>query len=61
MSDVANVIQIKTHKFQLIFNSQNINKLSAFNKQTIKKRKRKLQPIFSLMLRNAFISGCSIF
>lgn len=57
MSDVANV----THKCQLIFNSQKINKLSAFNKQTIKKRKRKLQPIFSLMLRNAFISGCSIF
>lgn len=59
MSDVANVIQIKTHKCQLIFDSQKLNKLSAFNKQSIKKRK--LQPIFSLMLRNAFISGCSIF
>lgn len=59
MSDVANVIQIKTHKCQLIFISQKLNKSSAFNKQSIKKRK--LQPIFSLMLRNAFISGCSIF
>lgn len=60
MSDVTNVMQIKTHKCQLIFlsqlilNSQNLNKLSTFNKQSINKEKQKENyNFFSLMLRNA--------